>query len=70
MRNKPGRPKVRTLTPTPPLRIPVGTPLAKIEEMALRQALQAAGQNKSFAAELLGVCPLTIANRLRNLDQN
>ena len=54
--------KIRKLTPTRPVRIRVGTTLAEAEAMLVAQALEAANQNFTFAAELLGVNPKTVYN--------
>ena len=56
--------KIRTLTRTKPVRIRAGTTLAEAERLLIVQALEAANQNYTFAAELLGVNPKTVYNRL------
>jgi len=51
------------------LQIPVGRPMAEVEEAYIRLTLKHAKDNKSRTAELLGVCLRTLHNKLRTYEK-
>ena len=48
------------------LQVPVGTPMSEVEEAYLRLTLKHTGNNKTRAAELLGLSLRTLHNKLRS----
>ena len=45
--------------------IPVGTPLAEVEQRLLEETLRYAKGNKTLAAKLLGIDPKTVFRKLK-----
>ena len=48
-----------------PLIIPVGTTLPEAEEQMIKWALEQTNQNRTKAAEKLGICVRTLRNKLK-----
>ncbi len=61
------------VAPPPPrtdlLQVPVGRPMAEVEEAYIRLTLKHAKDNKSRTAEMLGVCLRTLHNKLRSYEK-
>ena len=47
------------------LRIPVGTPLAEVEQRMLEETLKLTRGNKTLAAKMLGIDPKTVLRKLK-----
>ena len=62
-----------TLQPAPPddvLQVPVGRSMNEVEEAYLRLTLKHANYNKRRAAEMLGLCPRTLHNKMRGYEHD
>jgi len=50
------------------LQVPVGVPMSEVEESYIRLTLRHTQNNKTRAAELLGLCLRTLHNKIRSYE--
>jgi len=55
-------------TPSGVLQMRLGSTLSEVEEAYVRLTLDHVNNNKRRAAELLGICPRTLQNKLRGCE--